>query len=91
MLLVAIAWIYVVLMVAIVEATSSRGTVLGALITFVLYGALPLAIVAYLFFSPARIRARRAAEADSTRQGALDPDGSHHAAGSAVAPIGKEP
>ena len=31
MLLVAIAWLYVVLMVAVVEATSSNGTLLGAL------------------------------------------------------------
>ena len=30
MFLVAIAWIYVVLMVAVVEATSPQGTVLGA-------------------------------------------------------------
>ena len=63
MLLVVIAWLYVVLMVAVVEATSSNGTVLGALFTFVLYGMLPLAIVGYLFFSPARRRARRSAEA----------------------------
>jgi len=91
MLLVAIAWIYVVLMVSIVEATSTRGTVVGALITFALYGVLPLAIVAYLFFSPARIRARRAAEADSARQGTLDPDGGHHSSSDPVAPIGKEP
>ena len=63
MILIAIAWIYVVLMVAVVEATSDHGSVLGALFTFTLYGVLPLAIVMYLMLSPARRRARRAAEA----------------------------
>ena len=63
MILVAIAWLYVVLMVAVVEATSERGTALGALFTFALYGVLPLSIVLYLMLSPARRRARRAAEA----------------------------
>ena len=86
MLLVAIAWLYVVLMVAVVEATSSNGTLLGALVTMLLYGLLPLAIVGYLFFSPARRRARRAVE--STRQ---DPDAGSHAARDTVAPERKEP
>ena len=63
MILVAIAWVYVVLMVAVVEATSASGTALGALFTFALYGVLPLSIVMYLMLSPARRRARRAAEA----------------------------
>jgi uncharacterized membrane protein len=86
MLLVAIAWLYVVLMVAVVEATSAHGTLLGALFTFVLYGLLPLGIVGYLFFSPARRRARRSVE-----RAALDPDEGSHAAGDAVAPERKEP
>ncbi len=91
MLLVAIAWLYVVLLVAVVEATSSQGTVLGALLTFTLYGALPLGIVGYLFFSPARRRARRAAEAPSTGGAAgLDPDGRGQAAGNRVTPEREE-
>ena len=66
MYLVAIAWMYVVLMMAVAEATNSNGTVLGALITFVLYGVLPLSIVMYLLRTPARNQARRlAAEAES--------------------------
>jgi hypothetical protein len=36
--------------------------VLGALFTFILYGCLPLALVLYLLGTPARRRARRAAE-----------------------------
>lgn len=89
MLLVAIAWIYVVLMVAVVEATSPRGTLLGAFFTLLLYGVLPLTIVSYLLMGPARRRARRAAEAASAA--ALDPDESGHPAGDAVAPERKEP
>lgn len=96
MLLIAIAWLYVVLMVAVVEATSSGGTLLGAAFTLLLYGVLPLAIVGYLFFSPARRRARRSAEAAATAAAtaaavASDPDEGGHAAGDAVAPERKEP
>lgn len=93
MLLIAIAWIYVVFMVAVVEATSAQGTLLGAAITLLLYGVLPLSIVGYLFFSPARRRARCAAEAarlpgNST---GVDPDQGGHAAGDAVASEREEP
>ena len=91
MYLVAIAWIYVVLMMAVAEALSSQGTVLGAVITFVLYGVLPLSVVLYLMGTPARARgARRAAR---RRRGARQraPDGGGHAAGDAVAAERKEP
>ncbi|MEP7298792.1 MAG: hypothetical protein ABI702_21615 [Burkholderiales bacterium] len=86
MLLIAVAWLYVVGMVAVVEATSSNGTLLGALVTLLLYGLLPLGIVGYLFFSPARRRARRSAE-----RAALDPDQGGHATGDAVTPEREEP
>jgi len=85
--LVVIAWGYVVLMMAAAEATSPQGTVLGAAITLLLYGVLPLAIVLYLLGTPAR---RRAAKA-SASAAALEPDGGDHAAGEAVAPERKEP
>jgi len=62
MYLVAIAWIYVVLMMAVAEATSPQGTVLGAFFTLMLYGALPLSIVMYLLRTPHRKRMRRARE-----------------------------
>ena len=58
MYLVAIAWMYVAVMMAIAEATHSQGTVLGAIITFVLYGVLPLALVMYLLGTPMRRRRR---------------------------------
>jgi hypothetical protein len=62
MYLIAIAWIYVALMMAVAEATNSNGTVLGAIVTFVLYGVLPVSIVMYLLLSPTRKRLRKAKE-----------------------------
>ena len=97
MYLVAIAWIYVVLMMAVAEAMSPQGTVLGAVFTLLLYGALPLGIVLYLMGTPHRRRARLAAEAAveaealAAAASVQAPDGSGHAAADAVAPVGKEP
>ena len=86
MYLVAIAWMYVVLMMSIVEALSPQGTVLGALFTFALYGALPLGIVMYILGTPMRRRARIATSAS-----AMAPDAGGHAPGQPVAPERKEP
>lgn len=63
MYLIPIAWIYVTLMMAVAEATNTDGTLLGALMTFVLYGLLPVGLVLYFMATPARRRAREAAEA----------------------------
>ncbi len=82
MYLVAIAWIYVVLMMAVAEATNSNGTVLGAFFTFLLYGVLPLSLVIYLMRTPDRRKARKAQEAleDAARAAASNqPDASGHA------------
>ncbi len=71
MYLVVIAWMYVALMMAVAEANHSTGTLLGAVVTFVLYGLLPVALVVYLMGSPARrkaIKEREALEAE----GAVD-------------------
>jgi hypothetical protein len=85
--IVALAWMYVVLMVALVEALSPQGTVLGALLTVVGWGLVPLAIVLYILGTPARRRSRRAAAQAS----GADPDRGGHAPGDAVAPERKEP
>lgn len=69
MTVVAIAWIYVVLMMSLVEALSPQGSVLGAVFTFVLYGVLPLGIVLYVLGTPARRRARARAEAPPPEDG----------------------
>lgn len=90
MVLVAIAWIYVVLMMAVAEATSNQGTLLGAVFTFLLYGLLPLGIVLYVMNEPARWRRRRA-EREASIAATPTPDGSDHAPGDAVAPERKEP
>ena len=62
MYLVAIAWMYVALMMAIAEATHANGSLLGAIITFLLYGVGPLALVLYLMGTPHRRRARQLQE-----------------------------
>jgi hypothetical protein len=63
MWIVAIAWMYVAVLMALAEATATNGTVLGAVITLLLYGIAPLSLVMYLLGTPARRKARRAAEA----------------------------
>ncbi|KRC26622.1 hypothetical protein [Acidovorax sp. Root219] len=57
MYLIVIAWLYVTLMMAVAEATNTTGTVLGAIVTFVLYGLLPMGIVVYIMGTPSRKRA----------------------------------
>lgn len=102
MYLVVIAWLYVTLMMAVAEATNSNGTVLGAIVTFVLYGLLPMGIVVYILGTPARRRALKARE--RAEQAAwiaqreapsADPDAGGQAPaateGERVAPVRKEP
>jgi hypothetical protein len=100
MYLVAIAWMYVALMMAVAEATASNGTVLGAIVTFVLYGLVPISIVMYLLATPSRNRARKARERAEwvALQNAMaqsgQPDASGHAPGAAepgsVASVGEK-
>ena len=94
-----IAWLYVTLMMAVVEANSPNGTLLGAFFTLVLYGLLPIGIVLYIMGTPARKRAIRAREAaEHAAQLAASeanlcpgaPDGHSHAPADAVAPVRKE-
>ena len=58
MYLVAIAWLYVAVMMAIAEATHSQSSILGAIITLLLYGVLPLSLVLYVMGTPMRRRQR---------------------------------
>lgn len=85
--IIALAWGYVVLLMAVAEATSPRGSVLGAFFTLLLYGALPMVLLLYILGTPARKRALRAAE----RSSAAAPDGGGQAPGVAVAPEREEP
>ncbi|MBK6295975.1 MAG: hypothetical protein IPO43_01970 [Rhodoferax sp.] len=73
MYIVPLAWIYVALMMAVAEANHSNGTVLGAVVTFVLYGLLPVSVVVYIMGAPARkraIKAREAAQQEAARAAA---------------------
>lgn len=98
MYLIVIAWIYVVLMMSVAEATNSNGTLLGALVTFVFYGAGPVALVIYLMGAPARNKAIKKQEAQARAQHiastsqestaatpSIEPDAGSHAPGSAEA------
>jgi len=86
--IVAIGWAYVVLMMVLAEALGPGGTVLGAIVTLLLYGVLPLGIVLYIGGARTRARARRALAASGS--GDLDPGGGGQAAGDAVAPVREE-
>ena len=90
MYIVVIAWLYVALMMAVAEACSPIGTVVGAIFTFVLYGVGPVALVIYLMGRSARRAARRRRE---ERDGAASgqPDAGGEAPADAVAPVRKEP
>jgi membrane protein implicated in regulation of membrane protease activity len=100
MYLVAIGWMYVVLMMAVVEASGANGSVLGAIVTFVFYGLLPLSVVMYILGTPGRRRARQAreqadpasaAQPSAAQPSLAQPDGSTHAPTDPIAPERKEP
>lgn len=103
MWIVAIAWMYVTLMMALAEATSPQGTVLGAIFTFLLYGVGPLALVLYLMGAPARRKAIRQAEraereaqaqaqhADAAGSDGLQADGGSLPTTEPVASVREEP
>lgn len=94
MYIVAIAWLYVAILMAVAEATHSTGTLLGGIMTFVLYGVLPLALVLYVMGTPARRRAIKAQENAELQAAqaalALQPDAGAEATGDTVAPVRKE-
>jgi hypothetical protein len=66
MYIVAIAWIYVALMMSVAEATNTNGTVLGGIVTFILYGILPTAIIIYIMDAPRRKRVRLALQREAS-------------------------
>lgn len=107
MYLVVIGWLYVVLMMSVAEASNTTGTVLGAIVTFFLYGLMPVTLVVYLMRTPQRRKARKAQEAEEDRARlaerseqvapapSAEPDTSGHSTGAAetdrVAPVREEP
>lgn len=57
MYIVALAWLYVILMMSITEHS-----VVAGIVTFLLYGVFPLVIILYLMGTPQRKRRRAEAE-----------------------------
>ncbi len=95
-LIVAVGWLYVALMMAVAEATSSNGSLLGAIFTLLLYGVGPVALMVYIMLTPARKRVRRAREEALARQQAegaasAQPGSGGEAPADAVAAVRKEP
>ena len=60
MYIIAIAWMFVVVCMAAVEATT--GSFIGAMTTLLFYGVLPLGLVLWLLGTPQRRRSRRGIE-----------------------------
>jgi hypothetical protein len=60
MYIVAIAWLYVVLLAAI-----SDSTVIGGVLTFIFWGLAPLALFLWLSGTPARRRSARPGEEET--------------------------
>ena len=89
MYIVAIAWFYVALMMAVAEATNSTGTLLGAAVTFVLYGLLPIGLVIYIMSTPARRKAIKAR--DSAQQTQPLPASATEVIAANAAPTSSEP
>ena len=69
MYIVAIAWLYVTVLMALTETSFIAG-----LVTFLLYGALPLGIALYLMGTPARRQARAAREREDGGRDPLNDD-----------------
>ena len=92
---------YVALMMAAAEAMNPAGSVLGAIVTFFLYGLLPVALVVYLMRTPQRRRQNKAREAALQQVSTTDaaasvgPDAGSHPASAAeasgVAPVREKP
>jgi hypothetical protein len=85
MYIIHIGWLYVALMMSIAEAASTNGSILGALITFVFYGLLPVGLLFYFMGTPARRRALRAKE-----QASNQPNTGGEPTTDAVTPMGKK-
>jgi hypothetical protein len=94
MYLIVIAWLYVTLLMSLVEAFSTQGTVLGAILTFLLYGVLPMSLVIYLGGTPLRRKERLRKAEQENAASASEPDTSSHSTGlpqnGAIAPVRKE-
>ena len=67
MLIIIIAWLYVVILMSMTEHS-----VIAGVMTFLLYGVLPLSVVVYLLNTPARRARRKAAQAQEEAAAATE-------------------
>ena len=93
MYILLVGWLYVVMMMALAEATNVNGSLLGASVTLLCYGLMPVGLAAYFMGRPARRRRReQLAAAEAARS--APPDARGHASGAAepggVAPVREE-
>ena len=73
MYLIAIAWMYVALMMALAEGFSHGGSWLGAFFTLMIYGVGPVSLLMYLLGTPGRRRLRQRAAALAEIEAREDP------------------
>lgn len=86
MYIIAIGWLYVTLLIA-----ANEPTLVSGIISFIFYGALPCGLLLWMSGSKVRRQRRAYLEAKATAaKSSGEPDQAGHAAGDAVAPIGKE-
>ncbi len=94
MYILAIGWLYVALMASLAQAGSLNGSILGAVMTFLGYGLLPVGLLLYILGRPARRRREQQATAAAPDQPSETPDAGRHAPTAAepggVAPVRKE-
>ncbi|GAB3188670.1 hypothetical protein [Hydrogenophaga aquatica] len=82
MYLVVLGWVYVAVLMALAEAFSANGTILGAIVTLILYGFVPVSLILY-FISRKQRKFDAAKAAEAAASGA--PDAGGHAPGAAEA------
>lgn len=93
MYILAIGWLYVALMASLAQIGNPNGSILGAMMTFLGYGLLPVGLLLYILGRPGRRRREQQAET-LPFQPSEAPDAGRHATGAAepdgVAPVRKE-
>lgn len=93
MYILAIGWLYVVLMAAVAEAANPGGSIPAAIVTWICYGMMPVGLLLYILGRPARLRRRHAATVTQAPRSDA-PDARCHAARAAetagIAPVREE-
>lgn len=84
--LIVLGWLYVAVMMALVQAFHPEGGLLSAAFVLLAYGVAPVALILYVLGTPARRQAWRAREqAEQAQQQPVPAPGGGEAAGGAAA------